>query len=154
MSKEEKQKDPLKMNLQEFFARNAGSFKVQMAFLYGSMAEGIPRKDSDVDVGVFFEDGIVSEEEVFDLTTRISIFLSKEMKCEANVIPIYPDFRKPMLYYNVVVRGIPLYIKDQPKYLELKNEALYQMEDFEIFGKDWQILVSRKNLESLNYAGI
>ncbi len=59
-----------------------------------------------------------------------------------------------MLYYNVIVKGVPLYIKDDSKYLNLRNEALYQMEDFELFGRGWQIAVSRKNLEGLGDARI
>lgn len=149
VTKSRNQSDALIRNLQDLFARRADFFHVDMAFLYGSRAEGIPRKDSDIDLGVFFEDEIISDEEVFDLTTRISVYLSKEMKCNANVVPIYSDFRKPMLYYNVIIKGVPLYIKDDSKYLDLRNEALYQMEDFEIFGRGWQILVSRKNLEGL-----
>jgi predicted nucleotidyltransferase len=137
-----------------FFRRNASLFKVQMAFLYGSRAEGFPREDSDIDVGVFFADEIASEDERFDLATKISVCLSKEMKAEANVLPISPDFRKPMLYYNVIVKGIPLYIEDYGRYLELRNEAIYQMEDFEIFGKGWQLRIAKRNLADLGYAGI
>lgn len=154
MSKAEEQRDSLIIALQEVFSRNGSFFKAQMAFLYGSRAEGFPREDSDIDIGILYEDEITSEEEVFDLSTRISVSLSKEMKVEANVLPIYADFRKPMLYYNVIVKGIPVHIADYDRYLDLRTEAIFQMEDFEIFGKKWQLLVSRKNLEGLGYAGI
>ena len=49
---------------------------------------------------------------MFELATKISVCLSKEMKAEANVLPLSPNSRKPMLYYNVIVKGIPLYIGD------------------------------------------
>ncbi len=154
MKESVKQSDVLIRNLQDFFSRRADFFHVDMAFLYGSRADGIPRKDSDIDLAVLFEDDIISDDKVFDLITRISVCLSREMKRITNVIPIYSDFRKPMLYYNVIVKGVPLYIKDDSKYLNLRNEALYQMEDFEIFGRGWQILISRKNLEGLGDGGI
>jgi predicted nucleotidyltransferase len=144
----------LKDFLQGFFTQRADHFRVQMAFLYGSRAEGFPREDSDIDIGVLFADEITSEDEMFDLATKISVSLSKEMKVEASVLPICPDFRKPMLYYNVIVKGIPLYIGNYGRYLDLRNEALYQMEDFEIFGKEWQLLIAKKNLADLGYAGI
>ena len=140
--------------LTEFFRRNADPFKVRIAFLYGSRAEGFPREDSDIDVGVLFAEEITSEDEMFDLATKISVCLSKEMKAEANVLPISPDFRKPMLYYNVIVKGIPIYIGDYDRFLDLRNEAIYQMEDFEIFGKEWQLLVAKENLADLGHAGI
>jgi len=154
MSKAEERRDSLIMAVQDFFTRNAGRFKVQMSFLYGSRAEGIPREDSDTDIAILYEDEITSEEEIFDLSTRISVSLSKEMRVEANVLAIYPDFRKPMLYYNVIVKGIPVHIADYNRYLDLRTEAIFQMEDFEIFGKKWQLLVSRRNLAGLGYAGI
>jgi hypothetical protein len=91
---------------------------------------------------------------MFDLVTKISLFLWQEMKIEASVVPVHPDFRKPMLYYNVIVKGIPLYIRDYGRYLSLRNEAMYQMEDFEVFGKGWQILITKRNLAELGYAGI
>lgn len=154
MNMAQKQEDSLITALQGFFARKASFFGVQMAFLYGSRAEGFPREDSDLDIGVLFTDEIASEEKMFNLTTNISVDLSQEMKVEAGVVPIYPDFRKPMLYYNVIVKGIPLYTGDYGRYLDLRNEAIYQMEDFEIFGKDWQLLIAKKNLAGLGHAGI
>jgi predicted nucleotidyltransferase len=140
--------------LEAFFARRASHFRIQMAFLYGSRAAGIPREDSDIDIGIFFADEITSEDERFDLATRISLSLMKEMKAEANVLPLSPDFKKPMLYYNVIVKGIPLYIEDNEKYLDRRNQAIYQMEDYEILGKSWQLQIAKKNLRDLGYAGI
>jgi predicted nucleotidyltransferase len=148
------QRKDFEENLTGFFRRNASLFKVQMVFLYGSRAEGFPREDSDIDIGVLFADEITSEDEMFDLVTKISVYLSQEMKVEASVVPICPDFRKPMLYYNVIVKGTPLYIGDYGRYLDLRNEAMYQMEDFEIFGKGWQLLIAKRNLADLGYAGI
>jgi hypothetical protein len=134
----QKQEDSLITALQGFFARKASFFGVQM----------------DIDIGVLFADEITSEDEMFDLTTKISLYVSQEMKVETNVVPIYPDFRKPMLYYNVIVKGIPLSLGDYDRYLDLRNEAIYQMEDFEIFGKGWQLLIAKKNLADLGHAGI
>jgi predicted nucleotidyltransferase len=148
------ERSPLTKVLEAFFAQRASLFRVQMVFFYGSRAQGFPREDSDIDIGVLFADEITSEDEVFDLVTKISLFLGQEMKIEASVVPIYPDFRKPMLYYNMIVKGIPLYVGDHGRYLCLRNEAMYQMEDFEIFGKRWQLLIAKRNLADLGYAGI
>ncbi len=140
--------------LRDFFQKNAPLWPLEMVFLYGSRAEGLPRPDSDVDIGILFRDEVKSDAELFDLTTIISLSLSRAIRMDVNVIPVYPDLRKPMLYFNVIVRGIPVFVRDYARYADLRNEAIYQMEDFEIFGKEWNLTVSRKNLERLGYAGI
>jgi len=143
--------DAIKSTLQNFFQQKAGRFKVQIAFLYGSWAKGLPRNDSDIDIAIVFDDE-PSEEELFDRLTTISLSLSEKIGLEVNVIHIYSDFRKPVLYYNAIVLGLPVYIKDFTKYVTLINEAIYQAEDFEIFGTGWYQTLSRKNLETIQHA--
>lgn len=143
--------DAIKRTLQNFFQQKAGRFKFQTAFLYGSWAKGLPRNDSDIDIAIVFDDE-PSEEELFERLTTISLSLSEKIGLEVNVIPIYNDFRKPVLYYNAIVLGLPVYIKDFTKYVTLINEAIYQAEDFEIFGSGWYQTLSRKNLEAIQHA--
>ena len=123
-----------------------------MAFLYGSWARGSPRQDSDIDVAILFSKEISSEEEIFKHITDISLLLSSGLCSEVNVIPISLDFGKPMLYYNAIVSGIPMFLGDFDRYVDLKNEAIFQMEDFNIFGRDWQLAVAKSNLEALKRA--
>jgi predicted nucleotidyltransferase len=123
-----------------------------MAFLYGSWAKGIPRPDSDIDLAVFFSPEPSTDDESYERLTDISLFLSTELKKEVNIIQIHEDFRKPMLYYNAIVLGSPVFIKNFNRYVRLKNEALYQMEDFSIFGINWQFMAAAKNLEALKNA--
>jgi len=80
------------------------------------------------------------------------MFMTKELCLEVNIIQIHKDFRKPMLYYNAIVLGIAVYIKDFDNYAMLKNEAIYQMEDFNIFGIKWQYETAIRNLEGLKHA--
>lgn len=143
--------DSIVGTLQNFFQQKVERFKVQIAFLYGSWAKGLPRNDSDVDVAIVFDDE-PSEEELFERLTTISLLLSEKIGLEVNVISIYNDFRKPVLYYNAIVMGVSVYIKDFTKYVTLINEAIYQAEDFEIFGSGWYQTLSRKNLEAIRYA--
>jgi len=143
--------DAIKSTLQNFFQQKAERFKVQIGFLFGSWAKGLPRDDSDIDIAIVFDDE-PSEEELFERLTTISLSLSEKIGLEVNVIPIYSDFRKPVLYYNAIVLGIPVYIKDFTKYVTLINEAIYQAEDFEIFGSGWYQTLSRKNLEAIQHA--
>jgi predicted nucleotidyltransferase len=139
-------------SLRNYFDRDANLYKLDMVFLYGSWAKGFPRNDSDVDIAVVFSDEPSSDEESFRKITNISLSLSKELGREVNVIQIYKDFRKPMLYYNAIILGLPVYIKEQDKYIRIKNDAIYFMEDYSIFGIDWQYEVATKNLEASRHA--
>lgn len=138
-------------HLRDFFKNNAHHYKIEMAFLYGSWARGYPRPDSDIDIAMVFSEGL-SSDEAFERINDISLSLSSRLHIEVNIIEIHKDFRKPLLYYNAIVSGIPVYIEDLTKYIRLKNEAIYQMEDYSIFGLDWQHKVTRKNLEALRRA--
>ena len=134
-----------------FFQNEAERFSVRAAFLYGSFARGFPRQDSDLDVAIVFDDDS-DEDIIYRRLVDISLLLSEKSGRDANVIPIYWDFRKPLLYYNAIVLGIPVFMKniDDLKYLKL--EALLQMEDFAIFGLEWQSDMARNNLEAIRHA--
>jgi predicted nucleotidyltransferase len=138
--------------LQEFFKENSRLFNLEMVFIYGSWVKGFPRKDSDVDLAVVFSDDSLKDEEVFIIMTEISYLLSLSLKREVNLIQIHLDFHKPMLYYNAIVLGIPIYIRNWDNFLTIRNEALFQMEDFSLFGLEWQAVVARKNLEVIKNA--
>jgi predicted nucleotidyltransferase len=137
--------------LRKYFLGKARDYGLEMAFLYGSWAGGFPREDSDVDIAVFFSEENGSEDEYFHLINDISAALEKEIGREVNIIVIRSGFDKPMLYYNAIALGIPVYIRDKEKYLTMRNEAIHQMEDFSIFGPEWQLSIARKNLEAIKY---
>jgi len=137
--------------LKNFFKEKAQHYGLEMTFLYGSWAGGFPKEDSDVDVAIIFTKEPDSDNELFGRINDISLSLSKELGREINTIPIRSDFNKPMLYYNAIVLGIPVFIKDGVKHIRLKNEAIFQMEDFNLFGIDWQLRVAKKNLEELKH---
>lgn len=127
-------------------------YGLEMVFLYGSWVTGFPRFDSDIDIAIVFSIEPSSEDESFEKITEISLHLSRELNMEVNAILIREDFWKPMLYYNAIVQSIPVYIRNFNKYVGLKNEAIYQMEDFSIFGLKWQHDVAKKNLKDLRHA--
>lgn len=138
--------------LRGYFQREALRLRVEMVFLYGSWAAGFPRLDSDIDIAIVFDDEGIQEDALFEQLTSITVDLIKLFSSEVNVIPIYLDFRKPMLYYNAIVKGIPVFFSNFQKYVALLMEALYHMEDFEIFGREWLIAVATKNLEESRHA--
>ncbi|MBZ0170355.1 hypothetical protein MELA_01955 [Candidatus Methylomirabilis lanthanidiphila] len=135
--------------LEDFFRNNAGRYGIDMAFLYGSWARGCPRCDSDIDIAVVFSQQHSRAEEMFEHITDISLRLSGELSVEVNAIAIDPTFGKPMLCYNAIVSGIPVFMRDFSQYVDLKNKAVSQMEDFSLFGRDWQRTIAKRNLEAL-----
>ena len=135
-----------------FFEEKAEIYHIDCAFLYGSWARGHPLEESDVDLALFFSPEPSSDDEIFNVITDISYHLSMNTGFEVNTIALHHDFRKPMLYYNAIVLGIPVYIRENERYIGLRNQAIAQMEDFSLFGTDWQLELARKNLEVLRNA--
>jgi predicted nucleotidyltransferase len=145
------QKEKKISKLKDFFKRNASQYHIDISFLYGSWATGEPGANSDIDIGILFSPEIDTDE-IFSLITDISYELEKDSDREVNIIALFRDFRHPMLYYNTIVLGMPIFIKDNDKFLELKLEAIYQMEDFQIFGIFWQQEIARKNIKEITHA--
>lgn len=133
--------------LRRFFRERADDYGIDMAFLYGSRATGLPRLDSDLDVAVLFDRNDM--EEAFGHIVDISFALTAILKMEVNVLQIHDGFRKPMLYYNVVALGLPIYVRNNAHFLSLRNQAIFHMEDFGIFGLGWQHEVAKRSLESV-----
>jgi len=147
-------KEKLINKLKEFFQEKAASFSIEMVFLYGSWAKGFPKDDSDLDLALVFSEEKTAPAESFKRITDISVWLENILKKEINIIEIRKEFDKPMLYYNAIIHGVPIYISDFNSYLKLRNEAIFQMEDFSIFGLSWQYEAARKNLEAIESARI
>lgn len=137
--------------LRAFFDKVAREYDVDAAFLYGSWAQGLPRPDSDIDVALVFR-GETTDEAIFERVNRVTRVLEESLGAEVNVLVIYPDFRRPMLYHNAVSRGIPVYVADLSRLAKLRNETLFQMEDFSIFGNNWKLKAARRNLGKLKRA--
>jgi len=146
------QKEKITLKLKDYFKQEALGYHIEMAFLYGSWARGYPHYDSDLDLALLFSSPIKTEESLFALITQISYELSKDLGREVNIIPIYGDFPHPMLYYNAIILGEPLYIKDKDKFWQLKLESIYQMEDFQIFALPWQRKVAQDIIKEIIHA--
>ncbi len=146
------QREKIILKLKDYFKQKASVYYIEIAFLYGSWARGYPHHDSDLDLALLFSSQINTEESLFALVTQISYELSKDLGREVNIIPIYRDFPHPMLYYNAIILGRPLYIKDKDKFLQLKLESIYQMEDFQIFALPWQRKVAQVIIKEIIHA--
>ena len=140
-------KDKIVSLLKDFFLAKAGSYQIDMAFLYGSRAGGYPRDDSDVDVAVLFLPEQKNEDAIFKSVTEISFSISGILGKDVNLLVLDRDFKRPMLQYNAVVLGIPVFIRSFDSYIDFYLESLYQMEDFSIFVIEWQLTISEKRLK-------
>jgi predicted nucleotidyltransferase len=141
--KEEREKIVLK--LKNFFKEKAAHYGIDLVFLYGSWAGGYPHSESDIDLAIVFYPTI-EQENIFPLITDIAYEVGKGLSREVNIIPVFEDFRKPMLYYNAIVLGEPLLIRDETRYLDLRMSAIVQMEDFSIFGIPWQLEIAERTM--------
>lgn len=144
-------KEGIIFRLKLFFDEYAANYGIEMIFLYGSWGAGIPKEESDIDIAIVLSSEDIPEEREFELVNSLTLKLSDILKKEVNIIIIHSDFRKPMLYYNAIVKGIPLYIKDNNQYVKLKMRAIYEMEDYCRFGIDWQLEITRRNLMELKH---
>ena len=138
-------KDILK-KLKSFLRSHADHYGIDMAFVYGSWAGGNPREDSDVDVAVWFHSDALTRDDVFGRISDLSIELSLLIKKDVNILALTGDFQNPMLQYNAIVLGIPVFVKEFDRYVSLRMEAIFQMEDFSILGRRWQLEVGERRL--------
>lgn len=137
--------------LKTYFQNKADVLNIDMAFLYGSWASGLPKKESDIDIAVALNQEI-SEESIFEIITEISLELTDIIKKETNVLHIDKELSRPMLHYNAIVHGVPVYIRDFTRFVDIKLRAMHQMEDFGIFGIKWQSEIVRRRLEAFKHA--
>lgn len=146
-------RDKIISALKTYFQRKSDIYDIDMAFLYGSWAGGFPKIESDIDIAVIFNRDMDGEK-VFKIITDISLELTDLFKKETNVLYIDIDLSKPMLHYNTIVQGIPVFIRDFKSYVDIRFKAIAQMEDFSIFGVTWQNEIVKKRLEALNRARV
>lgn len=144
-------RDKIIQVLRDYFQQRADLFNIELAFLYGSWASGHPMHESDIDVAVLSSKEM-TEDMAFDIVSRISLELTDQLKMETNVLYIDTELSKPMLHYNAIVHGIPVFIKDFEQYVDLRLKAIFMMEDFSLFGTKWQAEIARKRLEAISHA--
>lgn len=137
--------------LKTYFQHKANAFNIDIAFLYGSWASGFPKKESDIDIAVIFDKGM-KEEKIFEIVTTISLELTDILKREVTVLYIDEELSRPMLHYNAIIHGIPVFLKDFTRYVDIRLKAISRMEDFSIFGTRWQSEVVKKRLEIFKHA--
>ncbi len=134
--------------LKSYFQQKAIAYNIDMAFLYGSWADGCPKAESDIDMAIML-DTEKAEEEIFDIINNMTLEITYILKKEVGIIYIDPELSKPILHYNAIVHGIPVFMKDFTRYVDIKLKAISRMEDFSIFGVKWQDEIVRKRMEAI-----
>lgn len=133
--------------LKDYFTLIAKELGVEAAFLFGSFAHGFEKEESDVDIAVVFNEDVEKDREnAFEVITELSYRIGALIDKEAQVILIDRNFSKPMLFYNAIVHGMPLFISDRDKHISLVLRAIDEMEYFSLFGTKWQIELAAKRL--------
>jgi predicted nucleotidyltransferase len=122
------EREEIVLKLKNFFKENAAHYGIDLVFLYGSWVSGNPHSESDIDLAIVFSPTI-EQENIFPLITDIAY-----------------EVGKPMLYYNAIVLGEPLLIRDEARYLDLRMSAIAQMEDFSVFGVPWQLEITERTM--------
>ena len=83
------------------------------------------------------------------MISQMTIELEHLLHREVNIIRLSWQFEKPLLYYNATILGIPVFVRNRSRHSRYLQEALYQMEDFRLFGIRWQLSAAQNNLREL-----
>ncbi|MHB1126527.1 MAG: type VII toxin-antitoxin system MntA family adenylyltransferase antitoxin [Bacillota bacterium] len=124
--------------LKEYFADREN---VVMAFLFGSMARGAERLDSDADVAVYLTDNY-RPDDVNKLWGEIELLLKRDV----DLLILNKD--NPTVNWSAI-RGIPLIIRDRSQYLEYMLRVSREAEDFQDFVIDLFKLKARRRGEPI-----
>lgn len=119
--------DELKRKLRPIFERRG----VVVAYLFGSVAEGRDRPDSDVDIAVLLPRSI-GEREMADL--QISLILEIGGALGRDDVDVVVLNRAPLeLRYQVLKHGIPLYCSDEGERIDFEALTLSMYYDYKYY---------------------
>jgi len=87
-----------------------------MIFLFGSVLSDNFRKDSDVDIGVYFEEKHYDKNNVYDII--LDFFKTEQVDVA------FLNEASPLLLYQVVKNGKPVAYKSYPRLIEFRIRCL------------------------------
>lgn len=133
-----------------YFKSHAESYGIKLAFIYGSYAHHNETRQSDIDIAIVFnKDPAKNKKRLLEIITDISIATGRLTGKDVEIIHIDDDFSKPMLYYNAIVHGKPLFVSDVNCQIDYVLRAIHEMEDFSRLGTQWQVEVANKRLQRI-----
>mgnify|MGYP001585612594 CR=1 FL=1 len=103
--------------------------QVVLAYLFGSAARGTMGMHSDIDIGVVFDDRMIPREKQFDEKLAIASEIEQKFKVRnADVINLNQQ-KNPVLRYEIVLEGKPIFAKDYSAQARLTRSVLREYED-------------------------
>ena len=91
--------------IEEIFRKHG----VVLAYLFGSRAKGLERKDSDYDIAVLFNRNVTIMDEI-----KLALDIADKLKLPVEMIDITALNKADLLFKARILReGIPIYISDE-----------------------------------------
>lgn len=123
---------------------------VVLAFLFGSRAKGLTRKNSDWDIAVYFKPKskyLEWEERDKTYSQEEKVWRKVEKILEKEVDLVVLNRAPSMLVFSILSSSFPLVIKDRYIFLDLLEKTSYEAIDFRNFIYDfWKIKQRSKSL--------
>ncbi len=107
------------VKLKDYFEIKSG---VLLVFLFGSAASGKMTDESDIDIGILFE----NEPDIFEINEMKSE-LNGILKREIDIAVL--NSASPVLKMQVLKKGIPVFTKDKKYYNQFFVDTINQYDD-------------------------
>lgn len=103
-------------------------YKIDLAYLFGSFAEGKVTPLSDFDIAVLLNPK-VKKEDYFSVQSNLSDDFRSILKTEIRVDVSILNSASPLLRQQVVAANSPLYVSDEDKKYQFEAKTLRDYED-------------------------
>ncbi|MDO8582294.1 MAG: nucleotidyltransferase domain-containing protein [bacterium] len=104
---------------------------ILIAYLFGSLAKGQERKESDADIAVHVSP-VLSKEQRFALRLKIMERTSRVLKRITDVVMLN-DIVSPFFKYVIITEGVVLYQKSEIHRIEIESNIYTIYFDFQPF---------------------
>ena len=119
--------------------------RVELAYLFGSIAEGKGGKLSDVDLAVFLDESL-SRKEQFNLQLKFISELTGILKTDRIDLVIMND--APLsLNYEIIKANHPLLVRDEGQKIDFEHRILSRYLDRRYYDKRWAAEFLKKVVE-------
>jgi hypothetical protein len=113
-------KDEILAKSPPFFGRRP---EIRFVYLFGSVAKGIQNKLSDVDLGVFVDSSTLSSKlHPYGFRAYLITELMELLKSDRVDVVILNE-ASPLLRFQVVRYGLPIYERDRPERIQFQASA-------------------------------
>lgn len=109
----------IQARLEDHFSSPTG---ILLVFLFGSAAAGMASKDSDIDIGILFE----NRSDAFEVN-KLACDLNAILKKDIDIAVL--NSASPILKMQVLKKGVLVYAKDRKSYNQFYVDTLNQYDD-------------------------